>query len=112
MAALALDGREYWAVYFFCQQAIEKRLKMVFVGQREQPHPLTHDLVALARAVGYAPGAEGDHFMHGLTRRYAVGRYGAEDEPNMPEDAEDARLCLERTRAICRDLDDMASRKT
>jgi HEPN domain-containing protein len=42
-------------VAFACQQALEKVLKALFVGQRAAIPPKTHDLAALAEAVDVDP---------------------------------------------------------
>jgi HEPN domain-containing protein len=66
----------------------------------------------LAELVGYKMGDGVRRELLDLTRRYVEDRYPVEGgAEGVPEGAEDAQRCLELTKIICRDLDDMASRR-
>jgi len=73
------DGTKYYAAAFFCQQAVEKALKALYiVEKREQPGP-THSLIHLARECGVPQRFH--RFLKELTPEYVVSRYpNATDE--------------------------------
>ena len=72
-------GGKFYAAAFFCQQAVEKALKALYMHQTKEPPPSTHSLVALGRLVG-APKSF-HRFLKELTSEYVVSRYpNATDE--------------------------------
>jgi len=50
-AEIVLDGRRFYAVSWFVQQAVEKGLKALYIEQRGVLAPRTHDLRHLGREV-------------------------------------------------------------
>jgi HEPN domain-containing protein len=47
-------GGKFYAAAFFCQQAVEKALKALYMHQTREPPPSTHSLVVLGRLVDAA----------------------------------------------------------
>ena len=68
------EGRDR-RVIFFCQQAVEKRLKGLLVHQTGEMPLRTHDLLRLANAVGMNPPTERQAFMKDLSDYYIESRY-------------------------------------
>lgn len=48
-AKLLFDGKKYSYCLFFCQLAIEKLLKAIYIKQTDDAPPIIHDLVKLAQ---------------------------------------------------------------
>jgi HEPN domain-containing protein len=85
-------GGKFYAAAFFCQQAVEKALKALYMHQTREPPPSTHSLVVLGRLVD-APKSF-HRFLKELTAEYVVSRYpNATDE--IPARLYDAELVAE-----------------
>lgn len=50
-AKLLFDGKKYSYCLFFCQLAIEKLLKAIYIKQFDDAPPITHDLLKLAQKI-------------------------------------------------------------
>lgn len=77
-AAVMLDGKRYLYVAFLCQQAAEKCLKGVFVHEKNESPPRTHNLKALYDALSFHEegGEETLNLITKLTGFYITSRYG------------------------------------
>lgn len=51
-ARVNFENKKYYAAVFFCQQAIEKGLKSLFIIKKKKPPGVTHSLIYLAKEVG------------------------------------------------------------
>ena len=90
----------YYASVFFAQQAAEKALKSLWIEHREELAPRTHNLVALATALGgedstIRAAAE-------LSPEYVLTRYITPDVASPQElyDQESAQVHLQAARLI------------
>jgi len=85
-------GGKFYAAAFFCQQAVEKALKALYMHQTREPPPSTHSLVVLGRLVDAPKSFR--RFLKELTAEYVVSRYpNATDE--IPARLYDAELVAE-----------------
>jgi HEPN domain-containing protein len=85
-------GGKFYAAAFFCQQAVEKALKALYMHQTREPPPSTHSLVVLGRLVDVPKSFH--RFLKELTAEYVVSRYpNATDE--IPARLYDAELVAE-----------------
>ena len=64
---------DYYAAVFFCQQAVEKGLKSLYMLQKETSPGPTHSLLFLARAVNIPPKFL--PFVKELTPEFVITRY-------------------------------------
>lgn len=72
-------GGKLYAAAFFCQQAVEKALKALYLEKERKPPGPTHSLIALARVIDVPRGFH--RFLKELTTEYVVARYpNATDE--------------------------------
>jgi HEPN domain-containing protein len=67
------EGARYATAIFWCQQAVEKALKSLYMLERDQMHPLTHSLLKLADATSF-PRDKFD-FLRELATKYTETRY-------------------------------------
>lgn len=63
------------AVFFFCQQTLEKRIKALIAAQTCGTPPRIHDLPVLARVARLEPGERRLNLLTGLSERYVSHRY-------------------------------------
>lgn len=77
--AMMKSGR-YLYVAFTCQQTIEKTLKALYVKEKEETPPYTHNLIRLAEELsGIKPlNEETDRFLETLNSYYIQSRYTEE----------------------------------
>lgn len=66
-------GAKYYAAAFFCQQAVEKALKALYMEQKREHPGSTHSLIHLARECGVPQ--EFHRFLKELTPEYVISRY-------------------------------------
>jgi len=64
---------DYYAAAFFCQQAVEKALKALYMKKKKKSSGPTHSLTFLGRETGVARGKI--PFLRKLTAEYFVSRY-------------------------------------
>lgn len=67
------EGGIYHTAIFWCQQAVEKGLKALYMAERSQMFPLTHALLKLADATSF-PRDRFD-FLRELATKYTETRY-------------------------------------
>jgi HEPN domain-containing protein len=72
--AMLTTGR-YLYVLFCCQQAVEKALKALYVDQKEEFPPRTHNLLQLADLVAIEITADRDILYRDLGTYYIQSRY-------------------------------------
>jgi len=72
-AEVLLEAGRFYASVFFSQQAAEKALKALYIHERAEMPPRTHNLLDLLEALGVADEALRDAAM-GLTPEYVVTR--------------------------------------
>ena len=79
-AEAMLQAERYLYVAFTCQQAIEKLLKALYVKEKSQTPPYTHNLLRLADALTIAAklGEENNRFLETLNSYYMESRYTEE----------------------------------
>lgn len=79
-AEAMLQAERYLYVAFTCQQAIEKLLKALYVKEKGQTPPYTHNLLRLADALSIATklGEENNRFLEILNSYYMESRYTEE----------------------------------
>lgn len=79
-AKAMLDTRRYLYVAFTCQQAIEKILKALYVKEKDEPPPYTHNLIKLLNTLSISPKVDGEkrNFMETLNSYYIESRYTEE----------------------------------
>ena len=77
--AMMKSGR-YLYVAFTCQQTIEKALKALYVKEKEEPPPYTHNLIRLAEelSIGKQIDEETNRFLERLNSYYIQSRYTEE----------------------------------
>ena len=68
-----LESKDYHLCAFFCQQAVEKGLKALWIYQHKEMPPKTHDLTELASHLD-APGRFGTALLE-LNPLFATTRY-------------------------------------
>ena len=105
-AEVLLASEQIQAVSFHCQQAVEKRLKALYVQTKGEMPPRTHTLPRIAAEIGLEADEAMRAFLVELTYGYIAYRYptldGALPEAQYEEDAE--RL-LARTKEAVEWLD-------
>lgn len=85
-------------VLFCCQQAVEKALKAVIVGQTGELPPRVHNLLRLAEAAGIESNCEDVRFLGELSSYYIQSRYPEEVRPTGESVTETlAREVLDKT---------------
>lgn len=67
------DSSEYYAAVFFCQQAVEKALKSVFIERQRSSPGTTHSLVFLASKAGVPE--EHMAFLQDISPEFVATRY-------------------------------------
>ena len=79
-AEAMLQAERYLYVAFTCQQAIEKLLKALYVKEKGQTPPYTHNLLRLTDALSIAPklSEENNRFLEILNSYYMESRYTEE----------------------------------
>lgn len=75
-AAMQNSGRYLYTV-FMCQQALEKLLKAIYIKQRGEEAPYTHNLLYLVDLLDLSPQTEYLQTMAALNTYYIQGRYPA-----------------------------------
>ncbi|HBR17007.1 MAG TPA: DNA-binding protein [Deltaproteobacteria bacterium] len=77
--AMMKSGR-YLYVAFTCQQTIEKALKALYVKEKEETPPYTHNLIRLAEelSIGKQIDEETNRFLERLNSYYIQSRYTEE----------------------------------
>lgn len=73
-----LTSGRYLYVLFCSQQALEKRLKAIYVETTRAFPPRTHDLLKLAQNAGIDLSKDRDLFLRTLTKYYIGTRYPEE----------------------------------
>ena len=74
-AEVMLREADWDAVWFFCQQAVEKRIKAVMAYKTGQAPPKIHDLPDLAHRADLCVDEPTLDLLLDLTERYIAGRY-------------------------------------
>lgn len=79
-AKAMLDARRYLYVAFTCQQAVEKILKALYVKEKDEPPPYTHNLIKLLNTLSISPKVDGEKrkIMETLNSYYIESRYTEE----------------------------------
>lgn len=90
-AKVSFNGKKWFAASFWCQQAVEKALKALYIVKKKESSGTTHSLTFLGREL-HVP-REYFNFLRDLTKEYYLSRYpdASEDVPfkaYMKEDAE------------------------
>ena len=102
-------GRDLHAL-FYCQQAVEKRLKALVIQLAGRMPPRTHNLVRIARLAGLPLPLEREVFLRRLTGFYVRTRYPGEVQTQeVRVTAELARRYVEQTREVLVWLDQQMS---
>jgi len=88
-------GEYYGVAAFYCQQAVEKALKALYIEKRRESPGPTHSLTKLARDCGLPKEFMGA--LRRLTSEYYLSRYpdATEDVPFMTYEKQDVRDYLE-----------------
>ena len=100
--AMMKSGR-YLYVAFTCQQTIEKALKALYVKEKEETPPYTHNLIRLAEELsGIKPIDEDvNRFLERLNSYYIQSRYTEEIHQIAKSiDKESARKILSETKEL------------
>jgi len=100
-AEVLLEAGRFYASVFFSQQAAEKALKALYIHERAEMPPRTHNLLDLLEALGVADEALRDAAMD-LTPEYVVTRYpdAANGVPAVLYNREMAATHLHKARLI------------
>ncbi len=75
LAELAHQAGEYALALFHCHLAVEKSLKAVYILQKEDNPPPTHDLLALASRLDFQWNDEQEAALASLTEYAVTARY-------------------------------------
>jgi HEPN domain-containing protein len=109
-ADLLLKGERLDAASFYCEQAVEKGLKALYIAKhREAPGP-THSLTKLGRDCGLPESYMG--FLRRLTGEYYMSRYpdASGDLPFQAYDADDVGEIAKLSREVMAWLEQQMSR--
>ena len=74
-AKLLFDGKKYSYCLFFCQLAIEKFLKAIYIKQSDNAPPITHDLFKLAQLTGISLDEKLTELLREITTFNIEARY-------------------------------------
>lgn len=72
-ARATIEASRFYAAAFFCQQAVEKSLKALWIERFRELPPKTHDLTVLAERLGLP--AEFSTALKDINPAYATARY-------------------------------------
>jgi HEPN domain-containing protein len=101
--AMQKSGR-YLYVVFTCQQAIEKYLKALYVKEKGETPPYTHNLTRLVEELSIAGQIDPkvDRFLERMNSYYIQSRYTEEiKEISRRLDTVTTREILDRTEEVC-----------
>jgi HEPN domain-containing protein len=89
-----LQSNDYHLCAFFCQQSVEKALKAVWIHQRKELQPKTHDLIELSEPLGVPDGLQTR--LKSLNPLFVTTRYpdAANGNPSLMYDEAIAEECL------------------
>ncbi len=99
-AEASLNSGKWFAVAFWCQQAVEKALKALFLFKKKESSGTTHSLTYLGRELGIP--TEFWDGLRDLTKEYYLSRYpdASEDVPFKMYNSEDASRYLKFSRLL------------
>lgn len=94
-AEFNFNGGYYGVAAFYCQQAVEKALKALYIEKKREGSGPTHSLTRLARDCGLPEGFMGA--LRRLTSEYYLSRYpdATEDVPFLTYEKGDVLAYLE-----------------
>ena len=97
-AELSFQGKKWFAVAFWCQQAVEKGLKALFLFKKKESVGVTHSLTFLGRELGIP--SEFQQFLRELTKEYYFSRYpdASDDVPYLAYGEKDVFSYLQDTK--------------
>ena len=90
-ARISFQAKKWFAVAFWCQQAVEKSLKALFMFQKKESPGTTHSLTFLGRECNTP--VKYSSFLRNLTKEYYMSRYpdASEDVPSDLYNEQDAK---------------------
>lgn len=102
-AEVTANGDRYYASVFFCQQAVEKALKALFLRKRRDPQAqemFSHSLIFVGKACGLPDRFHS--FLRDLTSEYVNTRYpsAAEEPPEALYDPTIAARTVSMTKEV------------
>lgn len=99
-AKVSFDGQKWFAAAFWCQQAVEKALKALYIVKRKESSGTTHSLTFLGREVGVPQ--EFNYLLRDLTKEYYLSRYpdATEDVPYKFYNSEEVKKYLIGTEKV------------
>ena len=79
-AKFMLESKRYLYVAFTCQQAIEKIMKAIYIKEKNETPPYTHNLIKLLNYLSLASSIKEEHirFLEILNSYYIESRYTEE----------------------------------
>ncbi len=99
-AKASYEMKKWFAVAFWCQQAVEKVLKATFIEQKKESPGTTHSLTFLGRECGIPQ--ELWNSLRDLTKEYYLSRYpdASEDLPYKMYTKKDAERYIQDSEVI------------
>ena len=107
-AKAMLQSKRYLYVTFMCQQAIEKILKAVYIQQKKELAPRTHNLSYLVDSLQLKISQADEDFLLKLTQYYIESRYPEEREKlSQILTQKQSQIYIQRTKEVFRCLREM-----
>jgi len=105
------DGGIFYASAFFCQQAVEKALKALFLYETEGDVPKSHSLIYLAKNT--STPEKFHSFLRELTPKFIDTRYpdASVDLPSKIYDAENVKNILEKSKEVLKWIESILEEK-
>lgn len=99
-AKISFEAKKWFAVAFWCQQAVEKSLKALYMFQKKESPGTTHSLTFLSRMLKIPQ--EYASFLAELTKEYYFSRYpdASEDIPYLIYNKEEVEKYLKSTESL------------
>ena len=107
-AKIMLNAGRYLYVAFMCQQAIEKILKAIYIQQKKEFAPRTHNLSYLVDSLELKISQADEDFLLKLTQYYIESRYPEEREKlSQILTQKQSQIYIQRTKEVFRCLREM-----
>lgn len=100
VATLACEAGEYEHTLFNCHLAVEKKLKALYLSEKNEDHPRTHDLERLSHELSIVLTTEEYDWLVDLTEFVIDARYADPIWAKEQATKHNAELWLERTKIL------------